>query len=433
METKREIAARINEIDIIINSFGGNISNNLLDNLEARRNGLQQLFDSAEEDTSSSIIRSHKAICEVKNMPEKAAYGNQPAVYYSLAIAGEAGELANKIAKNLRNGLDELKILEAVKSELPDVIIYSHVLAYVLDIDLTKLVNEKVEIVIQRAYDGYYGGPIPGLDKNQPTVKLNDELQPYVVKLMLHGGCYSIGNYVWAKDVKEAYELGNKLYSKMPKGYTGINVEEVHTTASINECNQMPIEKRITAETFVEKASDSNGQLQPFEIIITDDAGNRRIGDIVWTKDVISAYSLGSKLYPHDQYPNIDIHAEIPISTMWGEYDQIPVEERITAETLSAKQVSVWDPSLRPWEFIKTGYGDTDTYVEGVVWAKNEQKAYEIATRLFPNLGENRKDGGNFSVFVREAPIFRIKKYNKIPFEKRIIEKLLMKDKGENQ
>ncbi len=77
-----------------------------------------------------------------------------------MGICGEAGELANNIVKSLRNGWDRDRILEAVKGELPDVIIYSYVLAYVLDIDLTSLVNEKVEIVINRANVGYYGGEI---------------------------------------------------------------------------------------------------------------------------------------------------------------------------------------------------------------------------------------------------------------------------------
>ena len=68
--------------------------------------------------------------------------------------------MANAIVKASRNGADRAKVLEAVKSELPDVVIYSYVLAYVLDIDLSKLVNEKIEVVIQRANSGYYGAPL---------------------------------------------------------------------------------------------------------------------------------------------------------------------------------------------------------------------------------------------------------------------------------
>jgi NTP pyrophosphatase (non-canonical NTP hydrolase) len=97
-------------------------------------------------------------------MDEKAAYGQDPAMYYTLGICGEAGEMGNKIVKALRNGNDPEAVKEAVKSELPDVFIYSAVLAYVLDIDITRLVNDKVQVVMERARNGYYGGPLPKPD-----------------------------------------------------------------------------------------------------------------------------------------------------------------------------------------------------------------------------------------------------------------------------
>ncbi len=157
-EDRNSIAARIEEINDIINE--PSLPEKIRSRLLARKSELYSLSSQAQEPILSSIVRSHKAICAAKNMNEKAAYGNDPAVYYSLGICGEAGELANNIVKSLRNGWDRDRILEAVKGELPDVIIYSYVLAYVLDIDLTSLVNEKVEIVINRANVGYYGGEI---------------------------------------------------------------------------------------------------------------------------------------------------------------------------------------------------------------------------------------------------------------------------------
>jgi NTP pyrophosphatase (non-canonical NTP hydrolase) len=141
IETKSEIRARIHELEQFLQELHRDLAG-------------------AEEDVSSSIIRSHKAICKVKQMDEKAAYGNDPAMYYTLGICGEAGEMANAIVKATRNGADKDKVLDAIKGELPDVVIYAYVLAYVLDIDLSKLVNDKVEIVIQRANDGYYGSPL---------------------------------------------------------------------------------------------------------------------------------------------------------------------------------------------------------------------------------------------------------------------------------
>ena len=158
-ENKNNIRARISEINSLLKDT--KLGKDVKAKLKARKKYLQNKEKNAHESIMNSVIRSHKAICKAKSMDEKAAYGNDPAVYYTLAISGEAGELANKIVKSLRNGFDRKLILDAVKSELPDVIIYSYVLAYTMDIDLTKLVNEKVNIVVKRAKDGYYGGKLP--------------------------------------------------------------------------------------------------------------------------------------------------------------------------------------------------------------------------------------------------------------------------------
>lgn len=162
-DDRNEVDARIDELSRVLKILRHECGSGREPEIAAitkRQYELSRMRDKAQEPIAASIIRSHKAICEVKKMDEKAAYGNDPAVYYSLGICGEAGEMANAVVKSLRNGYDRKTILEAVKSELPDVIIYSYVLAYVLDIDLTELVNEKVDIVIQRATDGYYGRKI---------------------------------------------------------------------------------------------------------------------------------------------------------------------------------------------------------------------------------------------------------------------------------
>lgn len=161
VETKSEVRARIEELQKLKEEFWSSRTADVVEEtIEKRLKELRTQLEAAEEDLSSSIIRSHKAICKVKQMDEKAAYGNDPAMYYTLGICGEAGEMANAIVKASRNGADRAKVLEAVKSELPDVVIYSYVLAYVLDINLSKLVNDKVEVVIQRANGGYYGVPL---------------------------------------------------------------------------------------------------------------------------------------------------------------------------------------------------------------------------------------------------------------------------------
>jgi NTP pyrophosphatase (non-canonical NTP hydrolase) len=157
---KNVVDARIDELHSLINLYSHEMPDIIKEYVQKRISELESIRVESRDSILTSVIRSHKSICAAKNMDEKAAYGQDPAVYYSLGICGEAGELANNVVKSLRNGWDRERILEAVKGELPDVIIYSYVLAYVLDIDLTELVNEKVEIVINRANSGYYGGEI---------------------------------------------------------------------------------------------------------------------------------------------------------------------------------------------------------------------------------------------------------------------------------
>lgn len=168
-ETKSEIRARIDELRRVrapLTSEPEDVA--LAAHLDNRVAELEAQLEAADEDLFRSVVRSHVAVCAAKKMNEKAAYGQDPAMYYSLAICGEAGEMGNKIVKALRNGTDPDACRRAVISELPDVFIYGAVLAYVLDIDLTKLVNEKVDVVIQRAESGYYGGPLDGQAEPRP-------------------------------------------------------------------------------------------------------------------------------------------------------------------------------------------------------------------------------------------------------------------------
>ena len=156
---KNEIQARIEELKALAaNNYP--LDQDVLFYIEQRKRQLEAQLQDAPDPIMASVIRSHKAICKAKNMGEKDAYGHDPAMYYALGICSEAGELANDIVRAGRSGQDRTKTAAAVASELPDVIIYSYILAYVLDIDLTKLVNEKVEVVVKRAESGYYGGEI---------------------------------------------------------------------------------------------------------------------------------------------------------------------------------------------------------------------------------------------------------------------------------
>ena len=165
-ETKSELRARLNEIDKVLDLVCPLLEVGLRIEAkkaaETRRQELMVQLEAAEEDLFRSVLDSHKVLCAIKEMDEDAAYGQDPVMYYTLGVCGEAGEMANKIVKALRNGDDPDAARKAVISELPDVIIYSAVLAHVTRIDLTKLVNDKVKVVIERAESGYYGGPLSG-------------------------------------------------------------------------------------------------------------------------------------------------------------------------------------------------------------------------------------------------------------------------------
>lgn len=162
-ETKSEIRARIEELTGVAHMLAkaGPGSSAHAAAVELRLGELREKLEAAQEDLFTSVIRSHKAICRAKQMGEMEAFGNDPAVYYALGVCGEAGEMANAIVKAQRNrsGRSE-KVLAAVDSELPDVVIYAFILAYVCRRDLVKLINDKVEVVCQRAANGYYGGPL---------------------------------------------------------------------------------------------------------------------------------------------------------------------------------------------------------------------------------------------------------------------------------
>jgi NTP pyrophosphatase (non-canonical NTP hydrolase) len=150
----------IESLKLIIAEGNGDKQARLLSELLGE---LQRRVAESPPSMMESVIRSHVAICKAKGMGEKDAYGQDPALYYSAAISAEAGEQLNKIVRGLRNGNNPETSKKAVVSELPDVFIYGFVLAHVLDLDITKLVADKVEVVIQRAIDGYYGGELPAM------------------------------------------------------------------------------------------------------------------------------------------------------------------------------------------------------------------------------------------------------------------------------
>lgn len=117
-----------------------------------------ELRDSLQD----SVMESHSILCEIKGMGVNDAFGNDPAIFYGLALAGECGELANNLIKAMRVGGTKEAKYQAICSEIADVYIYTILLAQTNEIDLEQTVRDKVKIIIERARSGYYGGRIPG-------------------------------------------------------------------------------------------------------------------------------------------------------------------------------------------------------------------------------------------------------------------------------
>ena len=121
---------------------------------------LSKMVLMAQPDMIRGTMLAHKKLCKSKNMHEKAAFGHEPALFYGLALSGECGELANNLTKAARTGNSKKKFRDAVLGEIADVFIYTILLAYMVGVDPHEIVEEKNKIVIQRAKNGYYGGPI---------------------------------------------------------------------------------------------------------------------------------------------------------------------------------------------------------------------------------------------------------------------------------
>ena len=154
---KNEIFAKIEELDKLrVMQLNSELENHI----KERQNKLINMMKTANEDIVSAVISSHHVMCSVKNMSPNEAFGNDPFVYYGLGLVGESGELAGALLRIIRNsGTHEDKRI-AIEEELADCIIYAIVLAYSTGIDIVKVLNEKVQVVIDRAQSGYYGGPL---------------------------------------------------------------------------------------------------------------------------------------------------------------------------------------------------------------------------------------------------------------------------------
>jgi len=93
----------------------------------------------------------HKA-CSTAIFPKETALA-----YLTLGLAGEAGEIANKAKKIIRDGDNSAKRSEITK-ELGDVCWYIAVLAQELGVNLGKVMEDNIEKLADRKARGMLGG-----------------------------------------------------------------------------------------------------------------------------------------------------------------------------------------------------------------------------------------------------------------------------------
>lgn len=90
---------------------------------------------------------------------ETAIYPNNSKVVYPvLGMAGEAGEVANKVKKIIRDGLDVEDVREDLAKELGDVMWYVSNVAYDLGLDLAYIANLNLQRLRDRKERGVLGG-----------------------------------------------------------------------------------------------------------------------------------------------------------------------------------------------------------------------------------------------------------------------------------
>lgn len=90
----------------------------------------------------------------------KTAIYNDKVIYPTLGLAGEAGEIANKVKKILRDNFGEIQedVRQNLISELGDVLWYVAALATDLNAELSEVANKNIEKLNSRKNRGMIGG-----------------------------------------------------------------------------------------------------------------------------------------------------------------------------------------------------------------------------------------------------------------------------------
>jgi len=84
--------------------------------------------------------------------------GDNPLIYSTLGLTGEAGELANKVKKILREDANRAELIEGIKEEMGDVLWYLSAMADDLGVTLEDIANINVEKLKSRYARGVVRG-----------------------------------------------------------------------------------------------------------------------------------------------------------------------------------------------------------------------------------------------------------------------------------
>lgn len=92
-------------------------------------------------------------------MTTRIYHGEDQLVYSSLGLAGEAGELANKVKKILRGDDNREELIAGIRGEMGDVLWYLAALAEDIGTDLGQIAEENLQKLQSRyARDKIRGG-----------------------------------------------------------------------------------------------------------------------------------------------------------------------------------------------------------------------------------------------------------------------------------
>jgi NTP pyrophosphatase (non-canonical NTP hydrolase) len=99
-------------------------------------------------------------INEYQQQASKTAIYQNKLIYPTLGLAGEAGEIANKVKKILRDNSGNLQesVREDLICELGDVLWYIAALATDLNVELSDVANKNIEKLNSRKNRGTIGG-----------------------------------------------------------------------------------------------------------------------------------------------------------------------------------------------------------------------------------------------------------------------------------